>query len=453
MTQPTRTGAAGTLDPSFADKGVLKFPIPEISGVYTEALLALPNKKMLLGMTLLGEIGQRPTVVMKLDEDGSLDTEFGSKGSGFVEIPIEGAELDIRKLCGLGNGGWLVMGRYALPGSSGLYLVRYREDGQVDTSFGEEGVRLLPSTGMDDPGDVGIGGEALGSRDKGPSTGAPRTSGGEGVAAVQQLDGKILLVRGMRTESGQSKGTVLRLNPDGSTDYTFNGSGFAIVELEGIGAGDNFANVVAVQVDGKVLVGGDFDLAGQNIRGVYVTRFDAMGRLDRSFNGGTVTVRHSGSIYLKAIDVREADGSIVAVGYAWRAGVRNGFIFVLSEGGFFDFNFNRGQPLFSSLVPQGLAWWRCVLQADGSIIVAGTTGGGVATAEATVLTARFLSDGSLDPAFNGSGFTIFDEDLTFESLQDMTRMPDGRIVGCGLTWIDLDPWAGIGGGWVIRYLA
>ncbi|MFL7964723.1 hypothetical protein ACEI36_21120 [Pseudomonas kielensis] len=453
MTQPTSTAAAGTLDPSFADKGVLKFPIPEIFGIYTEALLALPSKKLLLGMTLLGEIGQRPTVVMRLNEDGSLDTEFGSDGAGFVEIPIKGAELEVHKLFGLGNGGWLVMGRYALRGSSGLYLVQYREDGQVDESFGEEGVRLLPFAGMGNPGDVGIGGEALGLRDEGPSTGAPQTSGGNGATAVQQLDGKILLVSAVRTESGQSKGTVLRLNPDGSTDYTFNGSGFAIVELEGIGAGDNFANVVAVQADGKVLVGGDFDLAGQNIRGVYVTRFDAMGRLDRSFNGGTVTVRNSSLIYLRAMDVREADGSIVAVGDALRAGVRNGLIFVLSEGGFFDFNFNRGQPLFSSLVPQGLEWWRCALQPDGSIIVAGTTGRGFATAEATVLTARFLSDGALDPVFNGSGFTIFDEDLTFESLQDMTRMPDGRIVGCGLTWIDRDPWAAIGGGWVIRYLA
>lgn len=43
MTQPTSTAAAGTLDPSFADKGILKFPIPEYLG-FTEALLALPNK-------------------------------------------------------------------------------------------------------------------------------------------------------------------------------------------------------------------------------------------------------------------------------------------------------------------------------------------------------------------------------------------------------------------------
>ncbi len=93
------------------------------------------------------------------------------------------------------------------------------------------------------------------------------------------------------------------------------------------------------------------------------------------------------------------------------------------------------------------------MQADGSIIAAGTTGNGFATEDAKVLTARLLPDGSLDPTFNGNGFTVFDEEVTFESMQDMTMMADGRIVECGLTWIDTDLWPGITGGWVIRYLA
>ncbi|NUT90118.1 hypothetical protein HNO91_27165 [Pseudomonas corrugata] len=456
MTQPTHTATAGTLDPSFADGGVLQLPIPEISGFDTEAVQELPNNKILLGMKLSGGVG-RPTVIARLNEDGSLDTSFGGQGSGLIEIDIdiEVPGLTVSRFCVLSDGGWLVMGRFSTPTSNGLYLVRYHEDGQVEESFGVKGVVVLPFDDMGDPTYVGGGGQSPESGDDEFSMEASRVSGSKGVAALQQLDGKILLVANLRTESEQQQGILLRLNSDGSTDYTFNGLGYVHIRLEGIDYKRNVAEAVAVQADGKILVGGDFILAGQNDGGVYVTRFDAMGRLDRSFNGGTVTVRHSNLIYLKAIEIREADGSIVAVGEALRDGVRNGMVFVLTEGGFFDFNFNRGQPLFSTLVPQGLAWRCCALQKDGSIIAAGTTGNVFATQGAKALTARFLADGSLDPAFNGTGFTVFDEDETYdEFLQDMTMMAGGRIIECGLTRPAKAHSSDIeGSGWVIRYLA
>ncbi|WP_053150299.1 delta-60 repeat domain-containing protein [Pseudomonas sp. P97.38] len=331
MTQPAHTTKAGTLDPSFADEGVLKFPTPEISGVYTEAVLALPANRILLGMTLMGGPG-RPTVIVRLNEDGSIDTDFGGNGTGLIEIPIAGAELDIRKLYGLSDGGYLVMGQFRIPSDSGLYLVRYREDWQLDEAFGQEGVLLVPYSSMGNPTDVGIGEETAGSSEEEPSAGAPRVSGSKGATGLQQLDGKIFLTHVVTTKTGQRKGIVLRLNSDGSTDYTFNERGFVLVELEGIDYEYNSAGALAVQADGKVLVAGDFRLAGQNYRSVYVTRFDAMGRLDRTFNGGTVTVRNAGGISLRAIEVREADGSIVAVGDAMRDGVRNGVMFVITEG-------------------------------------------------------------------------------------------------------------------------
>ncbi|UZE86363.1 hypothetical protein [Pseudomonas viciae] len=451
MTHPTRAATAGTLDPSFASGGILKFPIPEISGFHTVAVLELPERKLLVAIHLSGV--NAPTAIARLNEDGSLDIDFGGNGSGLVEIYIEGAQLDVRELCRLSDGGWLVMGQYTTIADGGLYVVRHREDGQLDESFGEKGVRLLPYGSMGNPKYVGVGRRVPGWDNEESSAGAPWGSGSKGASAVQQLDGKIFLAGGVSTESGQTKGIVLRLNSDGSTDYTFNGLGFAIVELEGIAYDENYTKTVAVQADGKVLVCGDYRLRSPDSRGVYVTRFDEMGRLDRSFNGGTVTVRSSNSIYMEAIEVREIDGSIVAIGEALRDGIYNGLMFVLTSGGFFDFNFNRGQPLFSTLVPQGLKWRRCALQADGSIIVAGTTGRGFATEEATALTARFRSDGSLDQTFNGTGFIVFDEDETYESLEDMTIMKDGRIVVCGLTWVEAKPWAYAAGGWVIRYLA
>ena len=447
MVQSARAVETGTLDPTFADGGVLRFPIPEISGFNTEAVLPLPGNKLLVAILLLGV--DAPVALARLNEDGSLDLGFGGNGSGLVEISLDDHYFDsVKELRGLSDGGWLVFGQYRKGSWGGKYVVRHNRDGQPDMSFGEKGV-LLIRDGR--PRDAGIRTQAFDRDSEISSTGAPRVTGSESASAVQQ-DGKILLVSYVRG-AGYSKQAVLRLNPDGTTDHTFNGTGFAPIELGGIPHEWNIVEAIAVQADGKVLVSGEFAQENPYARVAYVLRLDASGQLDTSFNGGMVTVRNTAPISVKGISIREADGTIVVVGEASVNSVPHGLMFVLTSGGFFDFNFNRGQPLFSLLVPQGLMWSRSSLRADGSILVAGSTGPGYVEERLTALTALFRPDGSLDPSFNGTGFTVFDEEGRYESVTDMKVMADGRFVVCGFAWVDGDPSAYIGGGWVIRYLA
>ncbi|WP_134926433.1 hypothetical protein [Pseudomonas fluorescens] len=54
MTQPTETVKAGTLDPTFADAGVLKIHFPEISGDAAMAVLATSDKKLMVAIPLWG---------------------------------------------------------------------------------------------------------------------------------------------------------------------------------------------------------------------------------------------------------------------------------------------------------------------------------------------------------------------------------------------------------------
>lgn len=445
MAQPAGTVKAGTLDPTFADDGVLRLPRPDISGAEPVAVLPLPEEKLLVAILLSGI--DAPVAIVRLNEDGSFDTRFGEHGTGFVEIYMEETTLDVWELLALSDGGWLVIGNYTLPAGGGLYVVRYHEDGKLDASFGEKGLRLLPYDDMGGPTDIGVSVDVSGQDDEKASLRTSRSAGGSAA-----LDGKIFLRHSVTTDSGQIKGIVIRLNSDGSTDYTFNGVGFALIELEGISYDYNYPEAIVVQADGKVLVVGQYALNSLAARGAYVTRFDAMGRLDKGFNGGVVTVSHSSLIGMRDVAVSATDGRIVAVGRAFRNGALHGLMFVVTSDGFFDYSFNRGQPLFSALAPKGLSWRRCVLQSDGSILVAGSTGSGFAEEGLTALTARFRPDGSLDPTFNGNGFVIFDEDEMYENVEDMAVTPDGRIVVCGLGWVDGDPHAYINAGWVIRYL-
>jgi uncharacterized delta-60 repeat protein len=435
------------LDPTFAKGGVLTLPTAEFTGYYTKAILPLAENKLLIAMQL-----RRATAAIglgKVNEDGSIDMEFGGAGTGLVEFSLQGADLDVYQLCGLSDGGWLVISQFSSIDHSGACVLRYLQDGRLNTLFGEGGVRLLPYRNEPTGGEM-ANGPAI-------STGGARSSGNNGVAVVVQPDGKIVLPSWVETGPGPSQGqwAVFRLNPDGSTDDTFNGNGFVVIELPGIPRDPTSVRNVVIQADGKVLVSGEYVQNTPASRGVYVLRLDAAGRLDSSFNGGVgvVTVPDANFTYANAMALRESDGAIVVAGDIWREQRRHGLMFVLTSGGFFDFSFNSGQPLFSRLVPQGHDWHRCVWQADGSILVAGTTGRGVVEAGASALTARLRADGSLDPTFGGGGFVLFDEDGQHETVEDMALMPDGRIVVGGFAWLDHPGSPMIGGSWIIRYLA
>ncbi len=87
-----------------------------------------------------------------------------------------------------------------------------------------------------------------------------------------QSDGKVLIGGTFTTYNGTSRGYVARLNSDGSLDTAF-----------ATGAGANSqVNSVAVQSDGKILIGGDFTTYNGTSR-VRVARLNSDGSLDTGF--------------------------------------------------------------------------------------------------------------------------------------------------------------------------
>ena len=100
-----------------------------------------------------------------------------------------------------------------------------------------------------------------------------------------QPDGKILVV-GDEDDDHYNDTGMVRYNPDGSLDESFNRS-------VRISQHDDYATSVAVQPDGKIVVAGyaaDYDSSGL-VSGAALTRFKANGSLDTSFGsyfGGTV---------------------------------------------------------------------------------------------------------------------------------------------------------------------
>lgn len=437
---------AGTLDPTFADEGVLEFPLSGLPDMEAVAVLAVPGKKTLVAFHPSVMFG--PATVARFHEDGALDNDFGNEG--FVEIALERVVMTaVLNLTLLADGAWSLQCTYHKTGDvGGIALVRCLPDGEQDQSFGEKGVRYLRFDELDKPEPRTTGNARSGKRYWKNVRSAQGTAG-PGMSMVQQSDGKLLVVFNLYDEDVEkTRGIVLRLNADGTSDKTFNEHGFVTIDFS---HGPNYPSGIAVQSDGKILVCGRYYDDTPGLLGGYLVRFDAFGRIDTTFNGGEVFTLISRYEEFNAVSVRESDGLIVVAGAAAPEGALQGSLVVLNSNGSYNLVFNQGKPLYSPLLKSGIHWKDCAVQTDGSIIVAGHGSGAYVNGSDLCIVARFLSDGALDKAFNNEGFAIFGIEGVQSYYKNMSVMDDGRIIACGYQTADYG-WGPVVGGWVIRFL-
>jgi uncharacterized delta-60 repeat protein len=148
---------------------------------------------------------------------------------------------------------------------------------------------------------------------------------------------------------GQARSHVARLYPDGTLDPDFHP------------AANDIVNCVAVQPDGKILLGGLFTSLASQSR-TNLGRLNADGSLDAGFNPGAAGL-YSSSVYSLAL---QSDGKILVGGYfATLAGQTCNHLGRLNANGSLDTTFNAGA---------GLTVLAVAVQADGKILAGGAFG-------------------------------------------------------------------------------
>jgi uncharacterized delta-60 repeat protein len=169
-------------------------------------------------------------------------------------------------------------------------------------------------------------------------------------AAALQPDGKLLLGGQFTGFNGVPRGPVARLNLDGSVDTSFSAS---------VTAGEPTIHSVAVQPDGKVLVGGMF--TGMNGTPRFrLARLNADGTLDTNF---VATVTSSGSFITVSHLALQTNSQVVIAGWFDTVnGVPRANIARLNSNGTLDSSFAAG----IDTPPNALA-----LQADGRVLIGG----------------------------------------------------------------------------------
>lgn len=205
---------------------------------------------------------------------------------------------------------------------------------------------------------------------------------------VIQPDGKILIGGVFTNYNGVVKNRIARLNSDGSIDSTFNiGTGFPTGMYE-------YVNSIALQSDGKIIVGGSFTQYNGTSRN-NIVRLNANGSLDTTFTTGTGT---NGIIYSVYI---QPDGKILMGGNFLRYnGVSKDRIARVNSDGTIDTTFNP--PTFGVI-----GTIKCIgMQTNGKIIISGQFA--FYDYQSRRQIGRLNTDGSIDFSFNTGSATNFD---------------------------------------------
>jgi uncharacterized delta-60 repeat protein len=348
--------APGTLDTSFANPNISGF-----DGYAIGALAIQADGKIIIGGDFESVGGQSRRAIARLNTNGTLDTSFVAPSIsccvGAVAIQADGKIII--------GGGFTTVGGQPRRG-----VGRLNVDGTLDTSFSDPNVigGGAYAIAIQTDGKIIIGGHfvSVGGQPRNhvarlntdgtldTSFVDPNVSNLVSALAVQ-ADGKIIIVGGFGSVGGQNRGRVARLNADGTLDTSF--ANLFPSNEEGI----YYVSDIAIQADGKIIIGGFFSSVGGHPRND-VARLNTDGTLDTSF---APNIPDEEDIYFVNAIAIQTDGKIIIGGFFESVGGQPRFsVARLNADGTLDTSF--ADPNVSGIFVSYIA-----IQADGKIIISG----------------------------------------------------------------------------------
>jgi uncharacterized delta-60 repeat protein len=352
---------------------------------------------------------------------GSLDTTFN--GTGKITNLSIGTDNSAWKTVLQADGKILMLGECLIGANYNFCLARLNTDGSLDTNF------------------VGPSGTGAGKFSLSLSSGNDY-----GFALAIQADQKIVAAGGCVASDEDT--CLVRLNADGSRDTSFNGNGKIQITLSG---GADKAYAVAIQSDGKIVVGGPCENNDAVRKTEFcVTRLTTAGALDFSFGDpqaigslrtGTKRFAIGGfSDSLNALLI-QPDGKIVAVGECKDASDNVQFCVARLKpaNGTLDDIFvgpsGTSNGKFSLDVGATGVGYAMRLQSDGKILISGGCKETLTSYE-TFCVARLNANGSYDTSFvgplgDGAGRFLLPFGRLSDFANDVGVQADGKIVMVG----------------------
>jgi len=277
-----RLNTNGTLDTTFGTGGKTSFAVGNNSST--------PNNRV-FDMKLQSDgkivaVGKASNTssfsdfgIVRLNADGSLDTDFSNDGKYTVDLGYvldEATHLNINTA----NGKILIAGET----NSNLGLAMINDDGSLDTTFGTGGKMIV-----DFDNSLIFSGVAF------------------------QNDGKILV-------SGNESGDIVvyRVDANGTLDTSFGTNGKTITDLDS-GSVDKSSKTLIIQPSGEIIVIGETNTGSTNY--FALVRYTSSGQLDTTFsNDGIVLTNFGPGFNSTTSAVFQPDGKLVVAGFTGFSG-------------------------------------------------------------------------------------------------------------------------------------
>jgi uncharacterized delta-60 repeat protein len=381
----------GSLDSSFGSDGKTTTHFGSGGDIAFGVVLQPDGKAVAAGYAF--HEGKKRFALARYNVDGSLDATFNSTGK--VITSVSSGEDEAHCLA-LQPDGKIIAAGFTRPATAEVALVRYHTNGTLDTSFGSAGKVITAVAEGDD----------------------------DARAILIQPDGKIVIVGYGYRSSGTNDVIILRYNADGTLDNGF-GTGGKLMFAFG-GSYDNGFGA-ALQPDGKIIaVGSTFD----GLDHWAIARITSNGTLDSSFDsdGKITTSFATGSQSASGVAI-QADGKIVVGGEADIGGGYNFALARYNSNGSLDTTFGSGGKVTTDWHGRMDLGRSLAIQRDGKILL-----GGMARNPAdkfNMAVARYLRDGSLDTSFGTVGKTLISVGSTDDRANALAVMPFGAVTLAG----------------------
>lgn len=274
----TRFFSNGQIDQSYGDQGHKFVNTPTGSNSNTWNDMALLQDGSVLATGRVNATGGYTGGILKMNSSGQVDQSFGT--NGLLQLSNNGSNVNLKDLEALPNGDFFVLGSTTLQGNRAIYLAKLDASGNMVSTFGGNGYLVLGLSGAPFPKHLLI-----------------------------KPDGKIFITA-QAYINGWSQIVNIQLLNTGQLDQSFGTNGRTDTQIL---FGHTNANASALLPDGKFLLTGSSD--GPWNEDFALARLKSDGSLDKSFHfDGYVTKNVGGGNDYVADAVLQLDGRMVLVG-------------------------------------------------------------------------------------------------------------------------------------------
>lgn len=347
-----RLNPNGSLDYMFNDQGTGFVGTTNSVGIHT-------GGKIIIGGNFTSYNGVSKNHLIRLETDGTIDTTFNT---GTVTGPSSAVtSVNIQS-----DGKIIILGSFLAYNNINRYkIARLNSSGTLDTSFNIEPIFLdtnLTSASYLYSPTISYGATSF-------------------ISISIQPDGKMILA-GLYQTSTFSGANIKRINSSGNFDATFN--------TTYVTGANGPINVIAVQNDGKIIIGGEFSEFNSYLS-PGIVRLNVNGTIDSSFLSNFYT--KYGKVTTINDILIQPDGKILVIGFLYVDNLyTTKFYLRLNTDGTFDDTFvittSSNFDIRNTIS----------LQTDGKLLIGGSTG-------VSPKIKRLNSDGSLDSGFiTGTSF-------------------------------------------------